>query len=211
MKNIAYFVSAAAVGLFCSCGSGEKKNDNNADSLGLQSDTTLTKSENAAKLDTTDVNFFANAAYGGLVEVESSKKIIQLTTDTAVKRLAEMIVKDHDSANVALKALAESKGYIVPKALPEKKSIDIQKMETFKNEGRDEYYVRLMLKEHQNAIDLFAGATRSKDKEISNFALKVLPTLKAHHHHATKVDSAILAPKANQGDDPLKLSDRKKQ
>jgi len=177
----------------------------------LKTDTNIIKNENAVSLDTTDVSFFKNAAYGGMTEVEGSNKILQLTTDTAIKTFAKMMVDDHTQANEALKSLATSKGYTLPIALPESKLAVLKKMDTFKDEGRDEYYVKLMIAEHKNAINIFSLAGRSKDAEISKFATSILPKLNHHYQHILKLDTAQQAPKANQGDDPLKISDRKKQ
>lgn len=210
MKNIPYYLIITAIGLCSACGNADKSAEHETDSTSYTSDTVIGKTDHAVDLDTTDVMFLKNAAYGGLVEVETSHKIIQATTRPDVKGLAEMIIKDHDSANVALKALAEGKGYRLPKALPDAKTTIINKIDTYKNEWKDEFYVQLMVKEHQEAIDLFTAASKSADKEISGFASQILPALKVHYKHTLKVDSALKVPRANQGDDILKLSDRNK-
>ncbi len=86
----------------------------------------------------------------------------------------------------------------------------INKMDTYQNEGRNEYYLQLMLNEHNKAIDLFSLASRSTDQDIKTFASNLLPTLKHHYKEVSKLDSLFKQPRANQGDDPLKISDRKK-
>lgn len=199
--------------LLAACSGKEQKTDTLEDSIGTAGakDTLVTSTENSQKLDTTDVSFFQQAAYGGMVEVESSKKILALTENPEVKVFAEMMVKDHGAANERLKALALSKGYALPAALPNSKVEQINKMDSFKDEGRNEYYLLLMVNEHIKAIDLFALASRSKDKEINQFASSLLPTLKHHYNHVKKTDSLYRQPRMNQGDDPLKLSDREKQ
>lgn len=211
MKSTHYYLFVTGIALLSACNDAKKTTDESADTAMHTTDTTLSKNKDAADLDTVDVSFFKNAAYGGLVEVESSQKIIQTTSSKDIKALAEMIVKDHEQANTELKALAESKGYMLPKALPQVKIEEIRKMDNYKNEGKNDYYIRLMIKEHQNAIDLFTAANRSTDKEISSFAATKLPALKAHYQHAMKIDSALQIPRANQGDDVLKLSDRNQQ
>ena len=199
--------------VLAACSSKEQKNDEEKDSTGaaMAKDTLVTSTANSQKLDSVDISFFQQAAYGGMIEVESSQKILALTQNPEVKVFAEMMVKDHGAANERLKALALGKGYALPAILPNSKAELINKMDSFKDEGRNEYYLQLMINEHNKAIDLFSLASRSTDKEISQFASGLLPTLKHHYEHVKKADSLYRQPKANQGDDPLKLSDREKQ
>lgn len=213
MKKYVLYLSLLAACVLSACGNSDSDNNETQknDTLKNQTgDTTLTKNSNAAKLDTADVTFFEQAAYGGMVEVESSNAILQHTKDAAVKTFAQMMVKDHGAANVKLKTLAEQKGYILPPQLPMSKVETINKMNTLKDEGRDEYYMQLMAAEHQKAIQIFSMASRSHDKDIAAFASALLPTLNHHYEHTKRIDSTFKAIKANQGDDPLKLSDRKK-
>ncbi|WP_316786780.1 DUF4142 domain-containing protein [Pedobacter frigiditerrae] len=197
--------------LLAACSSKEQKKETDKDTDALQSDTLVSATANSQKLDSVDMSFFQKAAYGGMIEVESSKKILALTENPEIKVFAEMMIQDHGAANEYLKGLALSKGYALPASLPNSKVELINKMDSFKDEGRNEYYLLLMVNEHVNAIDLFSLASRSTDKEINAFASGLLPTLKHHYNHVKKTDSLYRQPRMNQGDDPLKLSDREKQ
>ncbi len=210
MKKQFYYLFIIALTVLFSCNNSEKNAKGNSDSTGISQDTMIVKSNNAEDLDTSDVSFFENAAYGGITEVESSNKILQESKDSSIRTFAEMMVKDHSAANTSLKSIASAKGYILPTVLPESKLAAIRKMDTFKAEGRDEYYMQLMVLEHQKAIDLFSAGSRSRDTTISRFASSILPKLKEHYQHTLRIDTALKAIKANQGDDPLKISNRKK-
>lgn len=210
-KPILYFV----ILVMMSCTS-KNQNDNEkdqalTDTTQQQQDTLLNALDNSQDLDSADLKFLQQAAYGGMIEVESSNKILTVTEDASVKSFAEMMVKDHSAANQRLETLASTKGYRLPTLLPYSKTELINKMDTYKNEGRNEYYLRLMLNEHMSAIDLFSLASRSEDKEIRAFASSILPTLETHYQHVKKADSLFRQPKQNQGDDPLKISDRTKK
>lgn len=210
-KPILYFVILVMI----SCTS-KNQNDNEkdralTDTTQQQPDTLLNALNNSQDLDSADLEFLQQAAYGGMIEVESSRKILAITEDNSVKSFAEMMVKDHSKANQGLQSLASTKGYRLPTLLPYSKTELINKMDTYKNEGRNEYYLQLMVNEHMNAIDLFSLASRSEDKEISAFAKNILPTLETHYQHVKKADSLFKQPKQNQGDDPLKISDRTKK
>jgi putative membrane protein len=211
MKKYPIYLLLLTFCMLTACGNSDKDSKNKQDSTASQLDTTITKTESAVKLDTADVSFFEHAAYGGMTEVESSNKILQFTKDTTVKTFAQMMVKDHGKANEQLKSIAKGKGYVLPTLLPATKMKLITALDDFKDEGRDEYYMQLMVAEHQNAINLFTLASHSKDAEISKFASTLLPTLNHHYQHTLRIDSIFKAAKANQGDDPLKISDRKKK
>jgi putative membrane protein len=121
MKRAFIYVMVSASVILASCGNSNKESAAHVDSAANTPesiDTTLSKTENAVDLDTADQAFFENAAYGGMVEVESSNKILQETNDSRVKELAEMMVTDHTGANAGLKVLAEQKGYRLPNSLP---------------------------------------------------------------------------------------------
>jgi putative membrane protein len=211
MKSYSSYLILLTFSILIACSSNSDQKTKTDTTTNVKSDTVIVKTENAQKLDPADVSFFENAAYGGMVEVESSNKILQASTDNDIKTFAQMMVKDHGEANAKLKTMASGKGYILPSVLPQSKLDLIKKMDTYKEEGRDEYYMQLMKAEHQNAIDLFTAASRSKDTTISDFATSLLPKLKHHYQHTLKIDTALKAVKANQGDDPLKISNRKKQ
>lgn len=208
MKSFLILLFIAIAG--CS-GSERKERISNADSANSQHDTLLIKTDNAVDLDTTETMFFVRAAYGGMIEVESSHKILPITLDSTVKDFAKVMLTDHGNANKNLKTLAESKGYKLPTVLPPSKIALINKMDEMKDEGRNEYYIQLMVEEHKNALGLFREASRVDDKEISQFAKDLLPILETHYHHISKLYSNFQKPKVNAGDDPLKLSDRNNQ
>lgn len=211
MKKLIPFLTPL-LAIYCfACNNPQKEKDASQ----TTADTTLTSNTGTPldtnKLDTTVVSFFENAALGGMVEVESSTKIEKLTKNQAVKVFAAMMVKDHGTIGKKLEMLAQQKGFDLPKVLPTSKLSLIGKLDEFKDEARNDYYVKLMINEHKNAIDLFSMGERSKDASVSKFATENLPTIRAHYEQILKIDTLLQKPKANQGDDPLKISDRKKQ
>lgn len=211
-KLIPYIVALFPIG-FIACQNTQKDQEQTQSTDNEAPDSTikLQPATDSNQVDTSKTAFFENAALGGMVEVESSSKIERLTQNQQVKVFAAMMVKDHGLANQKLKVLADQKGYILPKTLPASKLELVNKINDFKDEGRNEYYVRLMINEHKNAINLFSMGERSKDADISKFSTETLPIIKQHYEHILKIDTLLQKPKANQGDDPLKISDRKKQ
>lgn len=207
MRNLKICLGIFASALILAC--NNNKVANVSDTTANTADSNLTKIENAEKVDTMAITFFKNAAYGGMIEVETSNKMIQSTKNAQIKAFAEMMVKDHGEANQKVKALAQSKGFMPPTILPEDKLMLVQKLDSYKDESKNEYYAQLMIQEHKNAIQLFTEAGRSDDTDIANLATATLPTLNAHYKQITKIDSLLKTRKLNQGDDPIGISNRK--
>jgi len=207
MRNLKICLGICASALILACNSNKVANV--SDTTANTADSNLTKIENAEKVDTMAITFFKNAAYGGMIEMETSNKMIQSTKNAQIKAFAEMMVKDHGEANEKVKALAQSKGFMPPTILPEDKLMLVQKLDSYKDESKNEYYAQLMIQEHKNAIQLFTEASRSDDTDIANLATATLPTLNAHYKQITKIDSLLKTRKLNQGDDPIGISNRK--
>lgn len=211
MKIQSFIIIVSACFAFSSCQNGQNSTDSvSTDTTSKNLDTVILKTNASVPMDSADVSFLEHAAYGGMTEVEGSNKILQYTNDPKIKAFAEMMTRDHGQANQLLKELATNKGYELPRVLPDSKLKRIDEMTSFKAEGRDEYYLRLMLLEHKNAVNLFSAASRSQNSDIASFAQKLLPTLNTHLQEVKRLDSLHQLAKVNQGDDPLKLSNRKK-
>ena len=64
-----------------------------------------------------DTSFYKHLAQGGMSEVDLGKLAGEKSTDPKVKSFADMMVKDHSSANQKLESLASSKHLALPKTL----------------------------------------------------------------------------------------------
>lgn len=211
MKNIQLTVLGTLLLLNIGCSNTEKNTDTVSDTTFKTADTVIQKTENAAKLDTTEVMFLQNAAYIAINKSESSKRISTSTTEADIEKFAKTSIDDYAVTIDQLNKLATQKGYILPKTLPESQLLAIKKMDELKDEARNEYFIKLMLTEHQKAVGVYAEASRASDKEIANYSKSGLTTLNAHLKELKRIDSLLLLPKANQGHDEAKISDRNKQ
>jgi putative membrane protein len=158
---------------------------------------------NATQID----NFAQQAAIGGMMEVESSAKMIKRTENPDIQTLATMMVRDHGAANAELKAIAKKENLNLPQVLPQDKLDELKKLEALQEEEQNRDYAALMVKEHLQAVDLFTTASQNEpNPTLKSFAAKHLPTLKAHLAHAMSVNKIIQSIKNDQGDIPLKTS-----
>lgn len=213
MKNLTLPLIAVATLLFSACGNNEKdqKTETVSDTTFKTADTVIQKNENAAKLDTTEIMFLQDATYDAIKKSESSKKINISLAEDAIKNYIKLVNEDYPTTMEQLARIANEKGYILPKLLPESQMASIKKMDELEEEARNEYFVNLMLDEQKKAIGFYAQGSRTADKDISAYAKSALPKLNDHLKQLMKIDSALLVPKANQGHDEAKISNRNKQ
>jgi putative membrane protein len=170
-----------------------------------QIDTTLTNAPNSN-------NFAMMAAIGGMMEVESSAKMIKYTENPDIQDLADIMVRDHIAANAELKAIAKKEKITIPQTLPADKLKQLSTLDSFQEEERNRFYADLMVKEHNEAVALFTTASQNENNAaLKAFAQKHLPILKAHQVHAINVKKMMDAIKNDKGDQPLKTSKDRKQ
>jgi putative membrane protein len=156
--------------------------------------------------------FAEKAAIGGMMEVESSAKMIKFTENPDIQTLATMMVKDHGMANKELEGIANKQQLNLPQTLPSDKLEELKKLDELKEEELNRYYAALMVKEHREAVALFTSASQTEPNgTLKAFALKHLPTLKAHLLHAETVNKMIESIRNDRGDQPLKTSKDRKQ
>ncbi len=128
----------------------------------------------------TDAAFMAQAASGGMMEVEAAKQA-QKSSDAMVKGLAEMILKDHTKANDELKALAAKKGVKLPAGPLDEAKTTLDKLMAVSGKEFDRLYLEEMNAAHEKAIALFdAQAKSGQDAAVRAFAARTLPKLREH-------------------------------
>ncbi|MFD0941499.1 DUF4142 domain-containing protein [Pedobacter boryungensis] len=210
MKTRILFLLSIISFLFA-CGNAEQKDDKtNAEPI-TSNDTNIIKKSDTKMKQEDKTTFFTNAAIGGMMEVEASSRILVNTKNNpAVLAHAKMIRDDHMKANEELKAIAKKENFALPTVLPEAKVKILKQLESLNDEAQNEFYINLMVTEHNEAINLFNIGSTMPVESISAFATKTLPILRHHYDMTVKIREEILKEKANQGDDPLKISDKQK-
>jgi putative membrane protein len=210
MKTRSLFLLSIISFLFA-CGNAEQKHDEATAQPITSNDTNIIKKSDAKMKQEDKVTFLTNAAIGGMMEVEASSRILVNTKNNpAVLAHAKMIKDDHMKANEELKTIAQKENFTLPTVLPEAKLKLLKQLESLKDEAQNEFYINLMVTEHNDAINLFNLGSTMPIESISSFATKTLPILKHHYDMTVSIRDAILKEKANQGDDPLKISDKRK-
>jgi len=141
------------------------------------------------KLDRHDQAFLKKAAEINLTEIALGKAA-ERSSDPNIKKMAEMIVKDHSEANRNLERLAASKGVTLPSEPSAWDRHSINSIEKEQGEKFNKEFLAFNLKGHEKAISLFEKeSARTQDPDIKAWAQKMVPSLKEHLAMAQKPES----------------------
>ena len=187
----AILLSGACIFYACN-GSNSTESTTSSDSTAtiVSPDTTKTSDK---KMDTTTNNagnqmidqstkdFVADAATGGMMEVELGNLAQQKAKNQRVKDFGKMMVDDHTQANNNLKDIASRKNITVPAAITDDQKKEMEKLSKKSGADFDKAYVDMMVDDHKKDIAAFKKASGNVgDNDIKNFATSTLPTLQKH-------------------------------
>ena len=142
--------------------------------------------------DKDSARFAANAAQGGMTEVELGKLAIQRGTDPAVKEFGQRMIADHNRANNELKVVAAEKNIELPSDLNSSEKSTMEKLSKLSGAEFDKEYISDMVNDHEEDVEDFqTQANKGNDPEIKAFAAKALPTLQGHLQMAREVAKKI--------------------
>jgi len=136
--------------------------------------------------------FAANAAQGGMTEVELGKLAIQRGTEPSVKEFGQRMIADHTRANNELKLVAAEKNIELPSDLNSSQKSTMEKLSKLSGAEFDKEYISDMVNDHEEDVEDFqTQANKGNDPEIKAFAAKALPTLQGHLQKARELAKKI--------------------
>lgn len=138
---------------------------------------------------TPTATFVAQAAFGNMFEVESSKLALERGNTPAVKTFAQHMVDDHSAAAVRFKeAVLEAKLAMPPDKLDAKHGAIVYELAGKQGSDFDKAYVEAQYKAHVATVEMFKGyAQAGEDTRVREFAAQTLPTLEAHLAEVSKM------------------------
>lgn len=140
--------------------------------------------------------FVRDAAISGMYEIEAAKLALQRTKSPDVKAAAQMILKDHEAADKALKALAAA-GKLpepLPTALDERRKGMLDNLKGASAADFDDRYLDQQTMAHHEALLAFNGYRETGDNaDLKAFAAETAPKLEAHAQMVTKLDRSTNA------------------
>lgn len=133
--------------------------------------------------------FVAQAGFGNMFEIESSKLALERSKAAPVKAFAQRMVDDHSAAAVKFKeAVLEAKLSMPPDKLDAKRQAVLGELAGKPADDFDRAYIEAQHKAHVETVELFKGyAQGGEDTRMRAFAADMLPTLEAHLQHVAKM------------------------
>lgn len=123
-----------------------------------------------------DIAFVKQATESGRKEIRSARDALPQLKQPELKRIAEMLVKDHSGANEKLSKLAEAKQWPVPAP-----STPAAPPSGTASGDFDAKWTAEMIAGHERSVALYrAQAQGGEDKDLRKYASETLPTIERH-------------------------------
>ncbi|MXV52161.1 DUF4142 domain-containing protein [Pedobacter sp. HMF7647] len=197
MKKITLIVLlAASVGLMQACNGG-KSGDKGSLEDTAASDPTHDSLDNSGQVtQETDVEgdsktFMDKVAVAGMTEIELGKYAQENGKSSRVKNFGAMMVADHTKAANELGALAKNKEVQLPTTVDAEHKSHIDMLEKMKGADFDKQYIEMMVKGHQDVVDLLNKGTQNRDADVKAFAAKTLPVVQTHLDSAKAISGSL--------------------
>jgi len=134
-----------------------------------------------------DRDFFDKAAKAGMSEIAISRVAASRTSNPDVRKLAQMMIEDHEKAGEELATLAANCGVSLPAKDPHPAKWEKHDAKKF-----DKDYLAKMVSDHEDVVKLFEKyAKDGNDPDAVAFARKHLPKLQAHLQHAVDLKRVL--------------------
>lgn len=142
---------------------------------------------NAEKKDKvlSDADFLTRAVVAGVCEVKLSEYASTHAFDQKVKDFAKHLWTDHNKANGKLTEYARRLKLAVVAGQEKETREKLDRLSKLKGEDFDREFLKQMVDDHQQAIRLFEGESKTgTDSDLKTFASDTLPTLRKHLEEA---------------------------
>ena len=139
-------------------------------------------------LTTSEKEFMANAARGGILEVQLGNLAAQKASSNDVKQFGERMSTDHGQLGQKLQQLASNLGVTLPQDLKPEQQAVVSRLEKLAGKAFDREYMREMVSDHTKDISEFERASsQATNPDIKQFASEALPTLRDHLKSAREI------------------------
>ena len=167
---------------------GSSDNSSNANSSSSNTSSSASTSNDA----NSDQHFITDAAKGNRKEVQLGQMMVSKASDPNVKKFAQMMVDDHTKALNELQQIAQNKNITLPDGMPDDAKDLQDKIKSESGKQLDKDYMDGMVQDHQKDVQEFQDASKSaQDKDVKQWAGKMVPKLQQHLKKAQQVDSKV--------------------
>ena len=156
--------------------------------VGVTPSPTASPTTSPVALTAPEKEFLANAARGGMLEVQLGNMAAQKASSNDVKQFGEQMATDHSQLGQKLQQLASNLGFSLPSDLkPEQQNL-VSRFEKLTGKAFDSEYIKEMVSDHKKDISEFERAvSQASNADIKQFASEALPTLRDHLKMAREI------------------------
>jgi putative membrane protein len=123
-----------------------------------------------------DISFVRVATENGRKEVNSAREALPQLKAPELKRIAEMLVNDHNNANARLSQIAAVKQWPLPPP-----SAPAAQASGSASSDFDAKWTAEMIAGHERSVAIYrAQAAGGEDKDLRKYARETLPTIEQH-------------------------------
>jgi putative membrane protein len=134
-----------------------------------------------AALTSSEKEFMANAARGGMMEVQLGNLAAQKASSNDVKQFGERLATDHSQLGQKLQQLASNLNITLPQELTPEQQTAVSRLEKLSGKAFDHEYLKSMINDHVKDISEFERAlAQATNADIKQFVSEALPVLKDH-------------------------------
>jgi len=128
-----------------------------------------------------DNDFLVKAATANNAEIEVGKLAERRASSNEVKDYANMLVKDHKTANDKLGGLIKTRKVGVVAGFEKETRDEINRLSNLNGKDFDRAFLDHMIQDHKKAISIFENqAKNGKEEDIRAYAKEMLPDLQKH-------------------------------
>jgi putative membrane protein len=137
-----------------------------------------------SQVDANDRRFVQEAASADLFEIQSAQLASQQLSDGEHAEFAKRLTTDHGRSTQELQQIAQKKNIDVPTQMMPKHQQMLDKLRGATGSAFETTFHDLQLQAHRDSVALYEEASRNlSDRELRDFAVKCLPTLREHLEH----------------------------
>jgi putative membrane protein len=132
--------------------------------------------------------FMANAARGGMLEVQLGNLAAQKASSADVKQFGERMATDHGQLGQKLQQLASNLNVTLPQDLKPEQQAIVSRFEKLTGKAFDRDFMKEMVNDHVKDISEFErAASQATNPDIKQFVSEALPTLREHLKMAREI------------------------
>lgn len=147
--------------------------------------------------------FIIEAASSNSLEIAAGSMAVSNGQHEAVRSFGQRMVDEHTAVRNEMTNIAESKGWSIPTELLNKHERELQRIGDLTGEDFDREFAELMVRSHEDAIDLFTDfaeegdddPNRRIDTELRDFASGKIADLRRHLDEANRLKDSVERPR----------------